>query len=89
MPQTPQKLTPEKAAQLTNILRLGGAFLILGGMVIGLDVGGAATKIGLNDGSEESMHQLIGGAFALVGLADFFVLPAFFKRISNKQDQSL
>ncbi len=87
MTQTPQKLTPEKAAQLTNILRLGGAFLILGGMVIGLDVAGAATKIGLNDGSEDSLHQLLGGALVLVGLADFFVLPAFFKHMASKNEQ--
>lgn len=85
----PKPLTPEKVETLTLILRLGGALLIVFGMVMGLDLGGLATKFGLNDGTEESMHQIMGGMIALVGLVDFFVLPAYFKRLHAKNNTSL
>lgn len=82
--KAPQPLTPEKAEKLALILRLGGGMLVLFGMVIGLDVGGLATTFGLNNGTEDSIHKIIGGMIAVVGLVDFFVLPAFFKRMADK-----
>ena len=87
-PNAPQQLTPEKLEKLTLILRLGGALLIVFGMVLGLDLGGFATKFGLNDGTEQSMHQIIGGMIALVGLIDFFALPVFFKRLNSDKPGS-
>ncbi len=88
--QQPAKpLTAEKAAQMGNIFRIAGALFILGGMVVGLDAGGLSTKIGFNDGSDGSLHQLIGGMFVVMGLVDFFVLPVFFKRMASKGDQTL
>ena len=83
----PKPMTPENAEKLGMILRIGGGFLILFGMVVGLDLGGLATKFGFNDGSGDNMHQLIGGMIALVGLVDFFVLPVVFKRMAAKQGE--
>lgn len=84
----PRRLTQEHAAQLGTILRIIGAVFILGGGVIGLDIGGIATKVGLNDGSDASIHPLFGGMFILVGLVDIFVFPVFFKRLADKHAAS-
>lgn len=88
-PNAPQPLSPEKTEKLVLILRIGGAMLILFGLIMGLDLGGLATQFGFNDGTEESMHQILGGMISVVGLVDFFVLPAYFKRIQDKSTGSL
>lgn len=85
-----QPLTPEKAALLGNILRAMGGLFILAGMVLALDLGGVATAIGFNDGTEHSVHQLLGCLIAVMGLVDFFVLPVVFKKMADKNtDQAL
>lgn len=84
----PQPLDFEKTAQLTIILRMIGAIFILGGLIVGLDVAGLATKAGLNDGTDDSMHHLFGGLIVLVGLVDIFILPAFFKRLQEGRNTS-
>lgn len=85
--QAPKPLTAEKAAQMGTIFRVAGALFILGGMVVALDVGGLSTRIGFNDGSEGSLHHLIGGMFILMGLVDFFALPVFFNRMAAKDNE--
>ncbi len=84
-----QPLTAEKAAQVAMLLRVLGAVFVIAGMVVGLDLGGLSTAGGLNDGSEDSIHQIFGGLLALVGLIDFFVLPVFFKKLADKNAQTL
>lgn len=63
-----------------TIIRATGAMLMLGGVALGFDAGGAATAIGMGGPTA----PYIGGALFMAGLADFFVVPIVLARSANK-----
>lgn len=76
--------TPEEKARqnalVANCVRAAGAFFMLAAPLVAFNVFGIADLLGIRDGFIE---YIIGSAFLVIGLLDFFVVAPLLQRIGT------
>ena len=61
--------------KFTMIIRVGGTFFVVFGLLVFFDVAGLASMISLSHGG---LDKIVGGLLLSLGIIEFFVFPKFF-----------
>lgn len=76
---------PAKLERIIGAIRIFGALLLMAAILLALDAGSFASSLGL----DSLTRQVLAAMCALMGIADFFVVPAILRRSQKDHDKAL